>query len=169
MRELEDWVIAKKRALQPDDIGCYGYDSGPKKMPFLFQGEFVVCEFDRGIGVKKLLCETLAEMQSLYCNYMNGMAVDLKWCAVKLNVDVVQVGPDDQVAAGIVDRMLPDAPIEVKKAILDYAMGNPGTATVLSQQAKNFTSYQEVEVLVGWPISEHSFDLACEIYVRLKS
>lgn len=57
---------------------------------------------------------------------------------------------------------------EVEKAIQSYAMGNPGAAIVLAQRAAGLKTFEDVERLVGWPLSEHSFNRTQEIWDKLR-
>ena len=52
----------------------------PTTMPFLSEGQKVVGVYSQGFGEKILVCDTLADMQSLYDSYARGMALRLRWC-----------------------------------------------------------------------------------------
>ncbi|MCG2685785.1 hypothetical protein L6258_00250 [Candidatus Parcubacteria bacterium] len=84
------------------------------------------------------------------------------------NFVVFELGPDESIARAVINQHAPNAPDEVKKAIADYAKGNPGAARVLAERATTFTSASQVEELVGWPLSEHSFERPGEIWDRFK-
>jgi hypothetical protein len=85
------------------------------------------------------------------------------------DVIVFQLGPDKGIAGSIINHFAPDAPEEVKKAMAAYAMGNPGAARVLSHVCANFKTAEEVEDLVGWPLSEHSLNRTGEIWDRFRN
>jgi hypothetical protein len=59
---------------------------------------------------------------------------------------------------------------EVEQAIVDYAMGNGGAAAVLTEQAirRGLTTAKEIEQLVGWPLSQHTYEMTEAIYDNLK-
>lgn len=57
---------------------------------------------------------------------------------------------------------------EVMRAIQCYALGNPGVAIVLAQHATDLSTFEDVERLVGWPLSEHSFTRTQEIWDNLR-
>lgn len=52
----------------------------PTSMPYLAKGEKVVGIYDQGLGKKQMVCDSLAQMQSLYDSYASGMALTLSWC-----------------------------------------------------------------------------------------
>lgn len=54
----------------------------------------------------------------------------------------------------IINQEIPDGPGEVKQAVSAYAQGNPGAARKIACASKGFSSKDEVERFVGWPISK---------------
>lgn len=80
----------------------------------------------------------------------------------------IELGPDRGLASMIINRNAPDVPVEVKEALADYAMGNPGAASVLSKLSMGFTTAKQVEDLVGWPLSEHNMERTGEIWNRFR-
>jgi len=52
----------------------------PTSMPNLAKGETVVGVYDQGLGERQMVCNSLANMQSLYDSYAQGMALTLRWC-----------------------------------------------------------------------------------------
>ena len=56
----------------------------PKKMPRLEEGEHLVCSYDRGLKVLTLVCESFADAQEIYRNYMQGGALDIRWYCGKI-------------------------------------------------------------------------------------
>lgn len=51
----------------------------PKKMPDIPKGYELVCGLDQGAGEKMIICETLAQMEALYHEYITGHAVHISW------------------------------------------------------------------------------------------
>ncbi len=70
----------------------------------------------------------------------------------------------DQDIDGIINNFIPNAPMEVKQAIAAYATGNLGVAHRLAERANGFTTAKQVEVLVGWPLSDHTPERTSEIW-----
>lgn len=51
----------------------------PTSMPHLAKGEIVVAIYSKGLGRKKMVCNSLANMQSLYDSYAQGVVISLHW------------------------------------------------------------------------------------------
>lgn len=83
-------------------------------------------------------------------------------------VKVFELGPSVAIAKSIIEHLLPNAVPEVKKAVGDYAMGNPGAARVLAEHAKDFKTAKEVESLVGWALDDHTLERTGDIWDRFK-
>lgn len=83
-------------------------------------------------------------------------------------IKFVPLGPSQEIAKAIIDRFLPDASPEVKKAVSDYGMGNPGAVKVLAERAKTFKTAKEVEELVGWSLDDHTLERTGDIWDRFK-
>lgn len=84
------------------------------------------------------------------------------------DLKVFSLGPDKGIAGSVINNYAPNAPEEVKKALADYAMGNPGAARVLAERSANFTTASEVENLVGWPLSQHTIERTGDIWDKFK-
>ena len=142
----------------------------PTSFPFAGPDKVVVCGYDQGLGERLIVCESLQDMQVLYDKYAAGYALTIHWYRGCVGTKVVTftLGPDSGIAGGIINRIAADAPQAVKEAIAKFAAGNTGAATVLSKRAKDFQTAEQVEKLVGWPLSEHSPKRAGEIWDRFK-
>jgi hypothetical protein len=52
----------------------------PTEMPKLGEGERVICGYDQGLGERMIVCDSLADMQTLYdAGIVNGGALRVKW------------------------------------------------------------------------------------------
>jgi hypothetical protein len=137
----------------------------PTLMPHLSEEQVLVCTYDQGIRVLVIVCESLRDMQEVYDNYATGGALNLQWFRGKLTE---ATDLSIAIAEGIINRLAPKTPKEVKKALADYAMGNPGAAKVLANRAKDFTTAKQVETLVGWPLSQHNLKRPADIWDRFR-
>lgn len=83
-------------------------------------------------------------------------------------VKFIHLGPNKSITNSIIERLLPNGSLEVKKAIDAYAMGNPGAARVLAERAKDFKTAKDVENLVGWQLDDHTLERTGDIWDRFK-
>lgn len=140
----------------------------PTKLPTAYGGRKFVCGFDQGLGEKMIVFETLQEMQELYDSYHAGWALNIYWyTAIVSEIKSFTLGPDFGVAGEIINQTAADVPLEVKQAMAGYAHGNPGAAKLLAKYGRFFTTPKQVEELVGWPLSEHSFEKSGVLYNNL--
>lgn len=140
----------------------------PTELPIAYGGRKLVCGFDQGLGEKMIVFETLEEMQELYDKYYAGWALNIHWYAANVSeAKSLTLGTDFGIAGELINSIAKDVPLEVKQAMASYALGNPGAAKLLAQHGRFFTTPKQVEQLVGWPLSVHSFERSGELYDKL--
>ena len=151
------------------DIQAYCDKKGrPLSLPPLQSNHILVCGFDREVEEILIYCWTLEDMQSLYNQYLNGMAVRLNWYTLPNPFRGFDIKPSEAIVLQIIEKNSPNVPLVVKETIADYAMGNSGAAYALSVQAVGFQSTEQVEKLVGWSLKKHTPERAVEIWQNLR-
>lgn len=141
----------------------------PTSMPYVASGEVIICGFDQGLGERMLVCVSLEDMQYAYDQYARGVALSIYWYTGEVqSVEMVELPGDYSNTATLVNSICPDAPQEVRSAIIAYARGNFGAGRALATTAldSNWKSAEQVREWVGWPLSEHTAERAGEIWDR---
>lgn len=63
----------------------------PTSMPSIENGQRIIGIYDQGLGEKKMVCNSLSDMQSLYDKYSKGFALTLRWVIEDVHEVVVPV------------------------------------------------------------------------------
>ncbi len=140
----------------------------PIRMLCLSDESQLVAGVDWNDQVTLYACSSLDDMQYVWDKALELGVNHVTWYVKRQEVDstVLQVNPIEPVIRKIVNLCAPRATEEVQQAIMAYALGFAGTARVLAQQAKTYSTATQVEELVGWPLHEHTQHRVLEIWRR---
>lgn len=164
----------------------------PLDMPFLHWDESFICALGMGDRTDLYVVRTLEEAQELWYYSQIGssirtITIDWYLCPTSLvavlpvtdgrfsnlaefqSILYVRNTPMQTVITMVTDKHGVRLPAVLVNAIEDYALGNFGVASKLTHLALTFTTVEQLEKLVGWPLSEHSASRVSEIWDRFRS
>ncbi len=140
----------------------------PIRMLFLSDESQLVAGVEWNDQVTLYACSSLDDMQYVWDKAVELGVNHVTWYVKRQVVDrtILRVNPIEPVIKRIINICAPQIPEEVQQAIVAYARGFAGTAQVLAQQAKRYSTATQVEELVGWPLHEHTQQRVLEIWRR---
>lgn len=79
----------------------------------------------------------------------------------------IELKPDEGFVSTVIDKRFPSLHPEVRRTVLSYAAGNIGAAVNLAERCLEFETQEQVESVIGWPLSEHDGS-GEKVYLKLK-